>query len=545
MAEPSPRPPAPASHPEPPTATPRTANPPHETPWLRLSRRMLLVQPIKEIVSSLPAFAGILVAGFASGRWSWWATFLIVVPVVLGTVRWAVTFYRVTPDQLQLRGGLVQRNVLTARLDRVRTVDVTASPLHRLLGIASVQVGTGAAKPFVLDGLPRAQAEALRESLLHARHVAPDAAADAAADDAARAASATTGTAETGRAVGPQEAELARFRWSWLRFAPFTMSGLVAVAAVFGFVLQAFDQLLWTFATQAYENVGELMSFSWWVLAAVGALALLAVPALLSTIVYAATFGGYRLTRHAGGTLRIVRGLLTTRSTTVEEKRVRGAVLLDPAAMRPVRGSRALLLTTGLPGESSASADVLVPAAPRALVAATLERVLGVAGVADGPLRPHGPAATRRCWTRALAPAAVLAAGLAGLAWWWGLPALLVAAPALLVLAAVPVAAGRAASLGHDVVDGHLVSRSGVFPRRRSVLDLSGTIGWSFTSTPWQRRAGLVTASALTAAGSGSVVVLDVPESVALRLALRADADLCAPFVAERTPAVAAPPSVR
>ena len=41
--------------------------------------------------------------------------------------------------------GLVNRHVLSTPLDRVRTVDLTASPIHRVLGLTTVRIGTGTA----------------------------------------------------------------------------------------------------------------------------------------------------------------------------------------------------------------------------------------------------------------------------------------------------------------------------------------------------------------------------------------------------------------
>jgi hypothetical protein len=56
------------------------------------------------------------------------------------------------------------------------------------------------------------------------------------------------------------------------------------------------------------------------------------VVTLLSTIGYVLAYWGYRLTRHAGGTLHVARGLLTTRATSIEERRLRGAEIVDRIA---------------------------------------------------------------------------------------------------------------------------------------------------------------------------------------------------------------------
>lgn len=495
---------------------------PQDVPWQRLSRRMLLVQPVKEVVSSLPAVLGVGIAGFASGRALWGLAVMLVAVAGYGAIRWAVTRYRVTPETAQLKSGIIQRNVTSARLDRIRTVDVTASILHRALGIAAVRIGTGATDTLTLDGLPRERADEL------ARLLDRESTTDRGADSVdARSAG---GVPDDER---HDEELLAAFDPTWLRFAPFTLSGLVAAAAVVGFFAQAVDEIDWDVALgRADDLLGSAAAAGWWMVGGLGAVAVLVVLTILSVVSYAIAYWGYRLTRHRRGTLRLVRGLLTTRATTIEERRIRGAVLEEPVLLRLVRGGRARLLTTGLPGgDESGGSDLLVPPTNAALAGGVLETVLEAPGVAGVPLRSHGPAATRRRWFRAVVPAIGVAVVLSVAAWWFSLPTPLVAAPAVLVALAVPVAIGRVRALGHVVTDGRLVARSGVFPRRRSVLALSGVIGWTWSSTPFQRRVGLVTTSAMTAAGSGSVEVLDVPEAAGVALAHAADPELLAPFL--------------
>ena len=142
-----------------------------------------------------------------------------------------------------------------------------------------------------------------------------------------------------------------------------------------------------------------------------------------------------------------------------------------------------------------------MPPAPRAVVERAAVAVLGAAGPVTGPLVAHGPAAVRRRWTRALVPAALLrpAGGRRGSAPRCGSWRPLV----------LPVAAGlaldRARALGHALVDGHLVARSGSMVRRRSALRVDDVIGWNFRATWFQRRVGLTTLVATTAGGGQAV----------------------------------------
>ena len=55
-------------------------------------------------------------------------------------------------------------------------------------------------------------------------------------------------------------------------------------------------------------------------------------------------------------------------------------------------------------------------------------------------------------------------------------------------------------------------------------------IGWTFRQSVFQRRAGVVTAEAVTAAGRGGYLVLDVAADDAVALADAVTPDLLAPF---------------
>ena len=109
-------------------------------------------------------------------------------------------------------------------------------------------------------------------------------------------------------------------------------------------------------------------------------------------------------------------------------------------------------------------------------------------------------------------------------AWTWQ------ASPVLLVIA-VALAYDRARSLGHALVERTLVSRGGSLVRRRSALSYDGIIGWNLQRSFFQRRAGLATLVATTAAGRQRIDVQDVPLAEALRVADEALPGLLTPFV--------------
>ena len=105
----------------------------------------------------------------------------------------------------------------------------------------------------------------------------------------------------------------------------------------------------------------------------------------------------------------------------------------------------------------------------------------------------------------------------------------------LLPVAAL-LAADRYRSLGHAVADASLVARSGSLVRRRSILSAEGIIGWNVERSFFQRRVGLATLTATTAAGQQHYDVQDVELGEALRVAEALVPGLAAPFL-ERPPA--------
>ncbi|MDP2772664.1 MAG: PH domain-containing protein [Nocardioides sp.] len=465
--------------------------------WQRLDPRMLLVHPVKEISRFLLPLVALFIAGRASGGGAPWELLGVLFPVALGLMRYLTTSFRIAGGRVELRRGLLERHVLSTPLDRVRTVDLTASPIHRLLGLTTLRIGTGIAAPgedneLDLDGLPTERAEALRADLLHA---APVAQGDPGAEPAA-----------------PEPAVLT-LDLAWLRFAPLTSSGVVVTAGIVGVVAQVVGS--------AGGGV-EVDSRSWdlgvpgWTVLALGALGVVVLVSAVSVAGYLATNWGFSLTRGRGA-WHLRRGLFTTRETSLDESRVAGVTVTEPLGLRLAGGGRLSAIVTGL-GSGQGGSSILVPPAPREVLERVAGAVLGTDTPAHAPLTGHGPAARRRRWTRAVGTAMVLGAAVAtavllvGGGWWavlgLGLP-----------LLAAPLAADRSRALGHTLSDGYVVARSGSLARRRDHLDVDDIIGWNLRASWFQRRVGLTSLVATTAGGRQSVTVLDVPEPLAVALA--------------------------
>ena len=141
---------------------------------LRLSPKVLLTDPIRMLPSLLLPLAGVLfLGGFSPGSFVW-AAVAVVGSVAFAAVRWVTFTYRIVDDRLELSRSLISRSVRTIPLERIRGVDVSTPPLHRLLGIAVLRIDTGASgdekQEGELNGVTVAEAERLKAVLLwHAR----------------------------------------------------------------------------------------------------------------------------------------------------------------------------------------------------------------------------------------------------------------------------------------------------------------------------------------------------------------------------------------
>ncbi|MFC4605619.1 PH domain-containing protein [Rhodococcus kronopolitis] len=470
---------------------------------------MLLVHPVSEVVKLAPVLLVSVLIGSQSGNHTF-GLIAVAVLVAFALLRWYTTSYRLGPVHVQLRSGVFQRNLLSVPRNRIRSVDVEAGLLHRLLGLAVVRIGTGQQSGrgsesgrFELNALDAALVPALRAALL----ARPD----------------TSGPVSDAGAAPPParpETEIAHWTPAWVRYAPFSVTGLITIAAVVGLAFQY----------GIAQRLTESETVSGWVdsarhlgvaaLAAAGVLALLLVASTLACARYLIAYGNLRVTDD-GRVLHVSHGLLKTRQTTLDRARLRGTTLREPLLLRLAGGARLDAIMTGVSAEKQQS-SMLLPQAP----AVEAKRMMGVVlgerrfpADADLPLRPHGPAARRRRYSRALLPVGVVAvavgaAGVLGVRVHWSVwPALAVA-----VVAAAVLAWDRYRGLGHAVPAGWLVTRSGSLDRGRHSLEADGIIGWTVRQTFFQRRAGVATVVAATPAGTRRYEVLDLPADEAWAL---------------------------
>ncbi|GAA2383221.1 PH domain-containing protein [Nonomuraea africana] len=501
-----------------------------EVAWSRLHGRVPFAAAVLSLAVAAPAAVGAtrfllgrdlpyeLVAAGAAGVMA----LVVAAAYVHGLARLRTTRFRLTAERLEVCMGILTRQHRAIPRDRVRSVDVKADVVRRAFGLAVVKIGTGEhtsgeSAELTLNGLAAAEAEALRRTLLSgvAAREAP--------------------LEEDGQAI-------AGLKWQWIRYAPLSIWVFVGGAVAIGALKKVLDILgVDVFSTSAAKAAWEWLTANPWVSVPVVVAGSALVGLVGAVALFAETWGGYRLEREAG-TLRVRRGLLTTRSLTLETGRLRGVAVAEPLLLRLGGGAKVRAVAVGLrKAEDNESEEVsaLTPPIPRAEAVRVASRILHASPVAMagglGDLLPHPKAARGRRVRLALATVAALAAAMAGvdlLTGWvpvaaWALP--LIALP---LAPAMAVDAYR--GLGHRLTGSHLLTRAGSVLRTTVALDRGGIVGWRIRQSFFQRRLGLITVAATTAAGDGHYDVLDVGTSQGLDLAAQAVPGLLEPFLLRR-----------
>lgn len=513
------------------------AGPQAELAWERLDRRSIWAGAVKPALGLLGTGA-IIVTLRGWDRLGWVeptiGAVVVVGLLVLSAWYWATTRYRVTPTHVELTSGMLVRSRRSVPRDRLRSVDLTVDVVHRLAGLAVVAIGTGrqggdADDVVKLESLSTAQAQHLRAVLLD-RGPRP---AGPAADPAAETAPDVAAPADP--------PPMAAFAASWVRFAPLSLLGLISL----GLLLAAIGQFRDLIDYRALAGSGPVQALLRWageaplpVVVLLVLLVLVVVNTVLSTVLYVLFYGGYRLTRRPDRTLHVTYGLLTQRSVTIEEARIRGVRVDEPLLLRSGGGARAKVIAAGLgvkdaQGKEKRDSDLLLPSAPAPLVHRVTADVLGSPdSPAAGPLRPHPRTALRVLLLREVPVSLLPAVGLA-------VPAVLGTGfphwPWQVALLLVPVAVGSALlayrSLGHARHGAFLVAREGAGIRKTAVLRCDGIIAWRFRRTVFQRRPRLLSGAAAVAAGSGAHWIRYASQDDVLAVADDAVPGLLTPFL--------------
>jgi hypothetical protein len=145
---------------------------PQDQPWVRVSPKLATLRRLISVVLGVivTAVAALLLGTFVA---PWLAVLAVVVGVAAGVWDWIIIGravrswgYAERADDLMVTRGVVFRQLVVVPYGRMQFVDVTAGPLDRRFGLATVQLHTAAAATDAqIPGLEPAEAARLRDRL--------------------------------------------------------------------------------------------------------------------------------------------------------------------------------------------------------------------------------------------------------------------------------------------------------------------------------------------------------------------------------------------
>ncbi len=478
-------------------------------PWSWL---FVLLAQLKQFIFPI----AIVLFGSARNDDSWYELFGLVgagALVLVSVAQYFVYRWRIAPDGLVIRDGLVQRSVRHIPFARIHNVGLHQTLLHRVFGVAEVRLeSAGGVRPEAeMRVLALADAHAL-EALVRQGAARAHAGGEGDAATAAPPADATLLALSTGEVV---------------RAGLVSNRGMIVVASGFAVVGQTGSGLI-TDAAEAVIKAGTGYASELHLGVAgtvVGVLALLGaflvVLRVLSVALALLQFHGFTLSE-AGRRLSVQSGLLTRMRASLPRHRIqawrihegllhrwfhRRALRVDTATLQAVNEERALKYLA--PIATPEAVDDLV----RHLLPGTAWPAL--------PWRGLHPRAWRRLYvwpwlaTFAIAGLASLRVGP------WGLLALALL-PAWIVRARVLASRARWAW------DGRLLAiREGWIDRRWHFAEIGKLQSVQFVQGPFDRRHGMAGVYLDTAGGNGlsplRVRFLPEAEARALHAALGAE----------------------
>jgi hypothetical protein len=140
--------------------------------WRTPSRQFLTLRRLEIGVPALVAAVLLAVAGATSGgnsvAYGFAAASLVAGAILLGFVgrRYRSWGYAEREDDLLIRRGVMFARLSVVPYGRMQFIDVTAGPLERSFGLATVRLHTAAAATDArIPGLEREEAARLRDSL--------------------------------------------------------------------------------------------------------------------------------------------------------------------------------------------------------------------------------------------------------------------------------------------------------------------------------------------------------------------------------------------
>jgi putative membrane protein len=450
---------------------------------------------------------GIVVLAFASRRGDpeVWLMIVFVPALVASLVRYGTYRYRLDPDELVIREGILFRNERHVPYARIQNIDLQQNPLHRAFGVAQVRIETaGGARPeATMRVLSLAAVEHMRQRVFAGPRGATAAA---------------PGEAGAESAAGGAEPAWRLLHWMDLRevvlFGLISNKGMVVVAALVGVLWQAdlMDRWIGALSRQSLERYRAMLPRSdaaSTILLGLAALVLLLLLMRLLSVAWAVfTLYGFRL-RRSGDDLRAEYGLWSRVTETVPRRRIQVLSAREGFLHRRLGRAAVQIETAGSHGEPHGAVSDrlwLAPLIGRDRVEGLLREALPGVEPREIEWRPLAPNARRRRFRLALAasvPLIALCVWVFGVA---GTASAAVLGPLAWINATLYVKHTK-----YALACGAVFFRRGWWVRRLSVARFSKIQSLHVGRSPFDRRHGMASLHVDTAGTARIGHGIDVP----------------------------------
>jgi putative membrane protein len=446
---------------------------------------------------------------FTAGRSDTWQTIglILFVPYVLAAIVRYVSFrYRYDEHELVLRSGVFMRNERHIPYTRIQNLDAIQNVLHRMFGVVTVRLDTGAGKEpeGTFSVLPLAALEEMRRRVFVGRAATMEGQADATAP----------AVTEPGRVtlltIPPRRLLVAGL---------IENRGMVLIAAALGVVYELglmdglFDRLFGdrTAGRGAIRRLAAAIfgrgTIPWTQVAIIGAIFIGALAAIrvLSMVWALVRLYGFTLTR-AGEDLRAEYGLLTRVVATIPMRRIQTVTIFEGPWHQIGRLAAVRVRTASGQHESSGSErEWIAPILPREATRALLQTLLPEVAVDDVVWQPVHPRGVVRATRLAVFFAVVAAALFVRLLGWWDLLLM-----AVLIAWAAIAARQHVRRLSWAIAGDAVIVRGGWIWRHTSVARFTRIQGVRLAESPFDRRHRMASIHVDTA-GAGSGGELGIP----------------------------------
>ena len=457
------------------------------------------------------------------GPWGLWtASVVFGIALSTTTIRYLTLRYRIDGDEFVVTEGLIFRRIRSVPIRKIQNVDLVQNLLHRLLGVAEVNIETasGSKPEATLRVLTRDQIDELRDAIfLGAKKLR------ATMDSDAESTELPTDSQLATDAVPVASKALTEVQINYISTKQLLAAGLasnrgmVLLGIVVGLFFQG-DQFWDNNANQWRELINraksympEDMSSQSTVLSLVlGAITLLVVLRLLSAAWYVLRFYDHRLVR-VGDDLRVSCGLFTRVSATVPRRRIQFVSVHRPLIMRWIGLASIRIETAGGGGDENENAAASVsrrwflPVVEYGKLAEILSQLRPGLQWQENEVHWHGvsPFAKKRLVRQAVIISILIAC--AGLLFTrpWGF----LAGPLVLLLL-IWIAIKKSKAMRYGRLPWGVVYRSGLLTKKMSFAFYDRIQALKLNQSPFDRRWKMASLRIDTAAAGPAEHVLDI-----------------------------------